>query len=261
MKNILFCLLLVIGSATCMNAQLQNSSFEENGQPTLEGWLDYYCDFATSENDAPPNGGQWCVKMQPGQTQGCYPGYFYQILPTVTNGQVFRLEGRAKVDPQGPVVGIYLGRNDPEGTIHLLEGDTTSSEIWTMLSVVDTFELEPGDVAVVVINSGLVGGPAGPSHSSYFDELHLDLVTSIDEAFFNDVKIFPNPVIDSWLFIDLDPNLTPIDEISIFDVTGRQVYKNIGYVNSVNVADWNAGTYFIKLKSSEKEIVKKIIIN
>jgi hypothetical protein len=261
MKNILFCLLLFIASATCLKAQLQNPSFEENGQPTLEGWVDYYCDFATSENDASPNGGQWCVKMQPGQTQGCYPGFFYQKLPTVSNGQVFQLEGWAKVDSEGPVVGIYLGRKDPEGTIHLLEGDTTSSENWTMLSVVDTFELEPGDVAVVVINSGLVGGPVGPSLSSYFDDLHLDLVTSIDKIFFDDLKIFPNPVVDSWLNIDLDPKLTPIEETLIFDITGRLVYKSFGYVNSVNVADWNAGIYCLKLKSSKKEVIKKFVIN
>ena len=73
----MFTFLLVICHSSLLNAQLQNPSFEENGQATLEGWLDYYCDFATSENDASPNGGQWCVKMQPGQTQGCYPGYFY----------------------------------------------------------------------------------------------------------------------------------------------------------------------------------------
>ncbi len=261
MKNLLFCLLLVIGPAICLNAQLQNPSFEENGQPTLEGWLDYYCDFATSENDAPPNGGQWCVKMQPGQTQGCYPGYFYQFLPDVTNGQVFQLDGWAKVDPQGPVVGIYLGRKDAEGTIHLLEGDTTSSEDWTMLSVIDTFELEPGDDAIVVINSGLVGGPIGPSHSSYFDDLYLGLVTSIDETYFDGLKIYPNPVVDSWLYIDFDPAKIAIDDVSVFDSTGKLVFKHSGYLNSVNVADWNEGIYCLKLKSGKKEVLKKIVKN
>jgi len=248
-------------SMTFANAQLQNPSFEENGQGSLDGWLDYFCDFATSENDASPNGGEWCVKMQPGQTQGCYPGYFYQFVPNVTNGQIFQLDGWAKVDPNGPVVGIYLGRKDAEGTIHLLGGDTTSSETWTMLSVVDTFDLEPGDDAVVVINSGLVGGPVGPSLSSYFDDLHLDLVTSIDDVYFSDLKIFPNPAVNSSVFIELDPIKTPIDEMLIFDALGKLVFRKSGYVNSINVESWSAGVYCLKLKSGEKKIVKKIVVN
>ena len=261
MKKSMLSLLLAIISMTNVEAQLQNPSFEENGQASLEGWLDYYCDYATSENDASPNGGEWCVIMQPGQTQGCYPGYFYQILPDINSGQIFQLEGWAKVAPDGPIVGIYLGRKDAEGTIHLLEGDTTSSENWTMLSVTDTFELQSGDDAVVVINSGLVGGPIGPSHSSYFDDLQLDLVTSIDDVYFEDLKIFPNPVVNSRLFIELDPIKTPVDEMLILDILGKLIFKHSGYVESVNVDDWAAGVYFIKLKSGEREIVQKIVVN
>ncbi len=261
MKKLVLPFLLMISLSSLLYAQLQNPSFEENGQASLDGWLYYYCDYAGSENDAAPNAGQWCVKMQPGQTQGCYPGYFYQILPTVTNGQVFQLDGWARVDIDGTVVGIYLGKKDAEGAIHLFEGDTTSSENWTLLSVVDTFILEPGDDAVVVINSGLVGGPIGPAHSSYFDDLHLGLMTSIDETYFDELKIFPNPVIDSRLFIELDPIKIPVDDLSIFDITGRLIFKHAGYLKSINVSDWNAGIYCIKLKSGEKEIVKKVVIH
>ena len=260
MKKSILTLLLAIISMTFVEAQLQNPSFEENGQASLEGWLDYFCDFATSENDASPNGGEWCLKMQPGQTQGCFPGYFYQLVPSVTDGQVFRLDGWAKVDPDGPVVGIYLGRKDAEGMIHLLGGDTTSNETWTMLSVTDTFELEPGDDAVVVINSGLVGGPIGPSHSSYFDDLQLDMVTSNEAIYFEKLKIFPNPVTNSRLFIKLDPIKTPVDEILIVDIVGRLVFQHFGYVESVKTDDWSAGIYCLKIKSGEKELVKKLVV-
>ena len=260
MKKILLPVLSFLFTFNILNAQLQNPSFEENGQASLEGWLDYYCDYATSENDASPNGGEWCVKMQPGQSQGCFPGFFYQFLPNVSDGQIFQLNGWAKVDENGTLVGIFLGKKDAEGTIHLFEGDTTSSEVWTMLSVTDTFELEPGDDAIVVINSGLVGGPIGPSHSSYFDDLQLDLVTSIDEAYFADLKIFPNPVINSDVFIELDPTKIPIDEMSIFDISGKLVFKRSGYAKSINVSDWSAGIYLLNLKSGGKEIVKKLIV-
>lgn len=261
MKNIICSFLLVVCCSVRLQAQLQNPSFEQTGQPSLESWLDYLCDYATSENDAPPGGGQWCLKMQPGQTQGCFPGYFYQALPTVTNDQVFQLEGWAKVDVEGTLVGIYLGRKDATGMIHLLGGDTTSSESWMMLSVQDTFELETGDSAVVVINSGLVGGPIGPTHSSYFDDLHLDMVTSIAENYFEDLQLFPNPVAGSHLYIQADSSKNSIDDISVFDVSGKLVFKHPGYVNAVNVSAWSAGIYCIKLRSGAKEIVKKIAIN
>ena len=255
------CIILLACSCSWLYAQLQNPSFEDNGQPSLAGWLNYYCDFATSENDAPPGGGQWCVKMQPGQTQGCYPGYFYQPLPEVTNGQSFQLDGWARVDENGPVVGIYFGRKDMEGTIHLLAGDTTSSESWTMLSVQDTFELQAGDTAIVVINSGLVGGPVGPSHSSYFDELHLGIITSTDETHYDVLKVFPNPVVHSRLYIEADPTRFPIDEVLVFNVAGRLIFKSTHHVNSISVDCWNTGMYFLKIKSGGKELVKKIIIN
>ena len=129
-----------------------------------------------------------------------------------------------------------------------------------MLSVMDTFELAPGDFAVVVINSGIVGGPIGPSHSSYFDDIHLELVTSIDEAYFDELKIFPNPVIGSHLFIELDPLKIPIDDLSVYDIMGKIVFKHTGYLKSINVSDWAAGIYCIKLRSGEKEIVKKIVV-
>ncbi len=261
MKKLFLSFLLTIMFFGFINAQLQNPSFEENGQPSLDGWLDYYCDFATSENDAPPGGGQWCVKMQPGQTQGCFPGYFYQLLPNVTNDQIFQLEGWAKVDVEGTVVGIFLGRKDAEGTIHLFDGDTTSSESWTMLSVQDTFILEPGDDAVVVINSGLVGGPVGPSHSSYFDELQLDLVTSVNDAYFTDLKIFPNPVVNDEVRIELNSCKIPIDDISVFEVSGKLIFQHTGYLKSINADDWRPGIYCIRLKSGTNQITKKIVVN
>ena len=107
MKKLLLPLLLMISLSGLLHAQVQNPSFEENGEASLDGWMNNLCNYGDSENDAAPNAGEWCVKMQPGQTQGCFPGFFYQALPNVTNGQVFQLNGWAKVDEDGPVVGIY----------------------------------------------------------------------------------------------------------------------------------------------------------
>ena len=261
MKNLIFTALLFSFILNFSTAQIQNPSFEENGMASLEGWLDYFCQFSSSENQAPPNGGEWCLKMQPGQTQGCFPGYFYQILPNANSEQVYQLNGWAKVDMEGTLVGIFLGRKDAEGTIHLFEGDTTSSETWTMLSVTDTIVLEPGDEAVVVMNSGLVGGPVGASHSSYFDEIELSMTTSNDEAYFKDLIFFPNPITGKYLNINFDGQQERVDEISVFDITGKLVFYRQGFKDKIDVGHFEPGIYCVKLKADGYNIVKKVIVN
>lgn len=77
------------------------------------------------------------------------------------------------------------------------------------------------------------------------------------------LKIFPNPVTDK-LSIKTDDALK---EISIFDVSGKLVYKTGNDINNMNgdyvidLADFNNGVYFIKIKSDKNEIIKKIVKN
>ena len=60
-------------------AQIQNGSFENNGQSTLAEWHSV-CNVSESVNEAAPNAGEWSVGIQPANAQGCLIPYFYQKL-------------------------------------------------------------------------------------------------------------------------------------------------------------------------------------
>ena len=68
--------------------------------------------------------------------------------------------------------------------------------------------------------------------------------------------LYPNPA-DDKIFIDTDEN---IREICILTLTGVMVYKETEYVNKeINVSEYSAGVYFIKLFTDKGEIIKRFI--
>ena len=68
--------------------------------------------------------------------------------------------------------------------------------------------------------------------------------------------LYPNPA-DDKIFIDTDEN---IREICILTLTGVMVYKETEYVNKeINVSEYSAGVYFIKLFTDKGEVIKRFI--
>ena len=57
--------------------QLENGSFEEAGMPLIAPWIDQ-CGHGNIVAEAPVGGGEWCLQLEAGNTQGCYPAYMYQ---------------------------------------------------------------------------------------------------------------------------------------------------------------------------------------
>lgn len=76
------------------------------------------------------------------------------------------------------------------------------------------------------------------------------------------VEIYPNPS-DGNFDISLK-NQLPIDEILITDTLGKTIQieslKNINE-HQITIQGASAGIYFVKIKSGEKSIVKKLIVN
>ena len=72
-------------------------------------------------------------------------------------------------------------------------------------------------------------------------------------------KVFPNPVSDN---ITVYTNLG-ISEVNIYNILGVNVYNETAALNNsrldINVSDFNEGVYFIKVKTEDKEIVKRFI--
>ena len=87
--------------------------------------------------------------------------------------------------------------------------------------------------------------------------LNLDATSLTEENIYFD--IYPNPVNDK-LYIETE---TEIKEVVVYDVYGRvqnlRNSKTQKLRNSIDVTDLNSGVYFVKIVTSEGEVVKRII--
>jgi len=86
----------------------------------------------------------------------------------------------------------------------------------------------------------------------------LMLFTLSTESFLNSaIGLYPNPATNS-LSISNSSNLG-INEIQIFDITGKQVIKTSLINNTVDVSSLNSGMYLVHIKGDNFNIVKKLV--
>lgn len=241
MRYLLFFISSIVSCATY--SQVLNGSFENGSVPDLSHW-EWTCG-AQSFNSAPSGGGNWCIKVSGGNPQSCFPGYAYQKILAVANGQAFVLSGWAYAQTS-PTVGIYFGKIN-NGNITLQSGSTTSATSWTQLSVKSSFALSAGDTAVVVLFGGFLGGPS--QGFGYFDLIDLQLATgiySMDQK--QAIKIFPIPF-SSQTILQSDEILRDAT-LTVYNSVGQPVKKtdNIyGHAIIFYRDNLPSGLYFIRL--------------
>ena len=82
-------------------------------------------------------------------------------------------------------------------------------------------------------------------------------VLSVDKFKNFDFSTYPNPV-QNTLNVSA---ATAIDQVSIFDLTGRRVLQATPKAASfsLNVADLNKGMYLVSLKVGDKEMTTKLV--
>ncbi len=105
--------------------------------------------------------------------------------------------------------------------------------------------------------------PNGSTTSTYKGHLPCDLATLIEEFELekNKIEIFPNPA-EREFSINLPQNINPedIQNISVFDQTGSQIFASKNYVNKIETDNYAPGIYFVHIKIHEFTFVNKIII-
>jgi Secretion system C-terminal sorting domain/Carbohydrate binding domain len=256
MKLLLIILTLSL-SFTTAQGQILNGSFENGSNADLSNW-EWTCG-SISFNNAPEGGGNWCIKVSGGNTQGCFPGYAYQKIPAITNGQSFTLSAWAFAETSPPI-GLYFGKIN-NGIITLQAGDTTYASSWTQLSITSSFSLSSGDTALVVLDGGLAGGPN--QGYAYFDLINLQQVTGVYSPEQNQsVKIFPNPF-NNQTILQTD-KLFHNATLTVDDILGQTV-KQINNINGQKVVlsrdHLTSGLYFVRLTEGNKVIAtNKLII-
>ena len=102
----------------------------------------------------------------------------------------------------------------------------------------------------------------GAVKTSYKEENGND-TTNVISNYENNIKIYPNPVNDR-LYVETQ-TLTQTLTIEIYDIYGRsQILRNSEtqqLSNSIDVSNLKSGVYFVKVRTEEGDIVKRIIKN
>ena len=248
MKRIFFFLCFFVSSA-CV-AQVVNGSFENFSSPDLSAWA-WTCG-AESINSAPPAGGNWCIKVAGGNVKGCYPGYAYQKIPSITNGQTFTLSGWAFSETPR-LVGIYFGTIN-KGIITTQAGDTTTSTLWKQLSVQSSFSLSQGDTAVVVLFGGIAAGPV--QGYGYFDLINLEEVTGIYQPEQKQsLTVTPNPFSEETL-VQFGKTVSDAS-LLVYNVHGQLLSRTnhiSGQSYSFHRGHLPTGVYFFQVVQDNKVI-------
>ena len=237
-------------AASAASAQLVNGSFEVNGGFTLQGW-EWTCADPQALPEAPVGGGNWSAFKEPGHAKGCFPSYLFQRLPDVQYGIPYQLSGWVKC-PQDEF-SVCLGGSIGFGTISngqftLAQNVTSQSEEWTFLTIDHVFDPGIGDTAIVVLNSGFIGGPINPLPAG-FDHLTLDLANGVGEPLPVHISLIPDPVTDR-----LNVGSTvPVRRLELFDATGRTVIVQAasGTTTIMDVSNLLDGAYILRATTTE----------
>lgn len=105
-------------------------------------------------------------------------------------------------------------------------------------------------VLIIVENSTLL--PSGQYSIEYKD---ADIIDSVKELVDNELKLYPNPVIDD-LNIKTDKSIL---RFSIYDILGNRIL-NDNFSSSINLSQLNTGSYLIRLEIANSEIIEKFFI-
>ncbi len=87
-------------------------------------------------------------------------------------------------------------------------------------------------------------------------------VVGIDYKSTDNIKLYPNPVTDKYLWIDTDKEL--LSEIIIYDILGNEIDK-INFINkTVNKylieTHYSSSVYLLKIKTNKRDYIERIII-
>ncbi|MFK7783283.1 reprolysin-like metallopeptidase [Psychroserpens sp.] len=158
---------------------------------------------------------------------------------------VFDQEGTTNITAGvSPFTGTFI----PEGNLSTLYGEMSGGD-WT-LSVDDDFSFADGGQIL-----------------EFTLELCIEQTLSIDEEThsLSDFVIYPNPNKGTFNVLINNSNFEDVN-ISVFDIRGRQIFKNIyesstTFNQTVNLDNAQSGVYLVTIENGNNKITKRIIID
>lgn len=136
--------------------------------------------------------------------------------------------------------------------------DGNSLPAWlTFNSETKEFSGIPDAVQVIMIK--LIATDEFGANISQEFKLTVKSAVSVSELTEDEVSIYPNPANDK-IYVEIPNNNK--SQLSIVDITGQELYSSP--INSkkseIDLRSFAKGIYFVKIKSSGKEVTKKIVL-
>jgi hypothetical protein len=255
--SILLIALLLLSTYTKSQNLISNPSFEENGEPSCEGWYDgcggkLLCDttnagcgtFIIPNTESDSIFGRWSLRVY-GSIPESGIGITYITGQTGTN--VYQL--KFWMNTETFIGEVYIGpmKNGQFTDYNYL---VDFGQPWTQYTLLDTITTTATDTIGVWLSAGL--GDFCICEVSY-DQIELTIIDSLmtavePELLQNDVSIFPNPF-ENHFTIHFEGQSG--FSINVFDLNG----KNIKTENTsteeldIDLAGFPSGIYFYKIAS------------
>ncbi|MFT6971125.1 MAG: hypothetical protein ACJAXX_001693 [Roseivirga sp.] len=159
------------------------------------------------------------------------------------------------------------------------DGDADGLQV-TSISAPEGFSIDKNSFTLASGNSETITVTFTPSEGkSYTGQISISssagnetinivgigaIVTSIDDDIVdeNEVNLYPNPSTE-WVTIDLTSAPLMIPDVSIIDMNGVAIWSKTKVASrrlNVNVSNYPAGTYIVKVASEKGTVLKKLIL-
>lgn len=164
----------------------------------------------------------------------------------------------------GSTVNVEATSTDPEIVPDLQVNYHAPSEEGSLILKANTSEPGKTVITVKLTNGGVVAPPSFgfiSTEVSFTVEV-VDLVTGSKKKVDPDVRVYPNPVNERVLVVDVS-RLASSVTVEVTDTRGNVVKKLNRQEGSIflDTQDWTPGVYFIRVSSRKTRTVEKIIIN
>jgi hypothetical protein len=133
---------------------IHNGSFELDGEPTIEGWQGTFgLSLDNLINDAPPNGGEWCVRLPAAWAPDNYISY---LVEDINDGDKLYFSAYVRVEEysvQGGYMAIEVGKGSDRSYVTLIYLFREYLD-WTKLSYEGTVSIDDDDSLWVEVGGG-----------------------------------------------------------------------------------------------------------
>lgn len=226
-----------------------NGSFENAGAFDLSGWT-WQCTTPEPVMPGAPGAGDYGVRKPFSNTQGCFFEHLTQYIASATWGEVFTLSGWVMREDGAfsTSPGLYFAE-DSLGIVVFKNGITTDDTTWTWLQVTDTVYPDAFSTPMVLLHTGLTGGPG--FGWSRFDgiALHDSLTTAIDEGPSVDLPFRRE---GDRLFVHVGDRT--VRSVHLFDLTGRELTASAhraGGTLEIRLPPLRSGIYLARISSRD----------